>query len=120
MLNYVQNIFMRKSFLDSKLRKTPRPKIDLNHKIKKIWVRKSDLTCLASFICLRACATNSWYFDSDCSRHMTGDKSILVNYKSVSDGFVTFGDGVQGKILEKGTLNIEGLPKLKRLCMLKS
>ena len=117
MLNYFQIFFLRKSFLGSQPRKILRPKIDLNHKIRKIWARKYDLTCLASFTCLKACATNSWYFDSGCSRHMTGDKSILVNHKSVSDGLVTFGDSVQGKILGNETLNIEGFPKLKRLCM---
>ena len=46
---------------------------------------------------------------------MTGDKSILVNYKSVSDGLVTFGNSVQSKVLGKGTLNIEGFLKLKRV-----
>ena len=46
--------FIRKKFLGSQPRKTLRPKIDLNHKIRKVWVRKYDLTCLASFTCLRA------------------------------------------------------------------
>ena len=64
---------------------------------------------------LRACATNSWYFDSGCFRHMRGDKNILVNYKFVSDRLLTFTDGVKGRVLGNGTLNIEGFLRLKKV-----
>ena len=110
-----QKVFVRKSFLGSQPRKTPRLKIDLNKNFKKVWVSKSDLICLSLFTYLRACATNPWYFDSGCSRHMTDNKSILVNYKSMSDGLVTFSDGVQGKVFRNETLNIEGFPKFKKV-----
>ena len=53
-------------------RKTPRPKIELKNKQRKIWVKKSNINCFVSFTFLRTCATNSWYFDSGCSRHMIG------------------------------------------------
>ena len=46
---------------------------------------------------------------------MISDESILVNYMSVSNGLVTFGDGVQCKVMGKGTLNIDELPKLKKV-----
>ena len=115
MLNFLQNVYLKKSFIGAQPRKTPRPKIDLKRKIRKFWVKKFDLTCLASFTCLRACAANSQYLDSGRSRYMIGDKSILVNYKSVFDGLVTFRDGVQGKVLGKGTLSIDGFPKLKKV-----
>ena len=55
------------------------------------------------------CATNVWYFDSGCSRHITGDKDILVDYKSLSEGLVTFGDDVTARVLSKGTLNVENV-----------
>ena len=68
------------------------------------------MKCFISFTCLRTCATNSWYFDSGCSRHMTGDKDNLVDYKPLSEGLVTFGDGVTVKVLGRGTLNVDGFP----------
>ena len=53
----------------------------------------------------------------DVSRHMTCDKNILINFKTVNYGTVTFGDGVAGKVLGKRTLNLEGLPKLKNVML---
>ena len=73
---------------------TPRHKIDLKNDFKMKLVKKSELKCFAPYTCLKICATNSWYFDSGCSRHMTGDKNILVDYKHLSEGLVTFGDGI--------------------------
>jgi len=40
-----------------------------------------------------------WYLDSGCSRHMTGDKRKIKNPKRKDQGFVTYGDNNQGKIL---------------------
>ena len=34
-----------------------------------------------------------WYLDSDCSRHMTGDRSFFKVFESKEGGNVTFGDG---------------------------
>ena len=97
-------------------RKILRLKIDINNKPRKIWMKKSDLKCLTSFTCLKAYTTNSWYFDSGrCSRHMTGDRSLLVNYKRVFGGLVTFGDGIKRRVLGKETLNIRGFPKIKNM-----
>ena len=113
-MNFLENNYLRNLFMGSRPRKTRRPKIDLSNKIRKIWVKKFDLQCFASFICLRACATNSWYFNNKWSGHMTGDKSILVNYKHVSDGLVTFDDRVKGRVLVKRTLTIN-FPRLKKV-----
>ena len=55
------------------------------------------------------------YFDSGCSRHMTGERSFLTNFQSSTDGHVTFGDGAKGRVLGRGTLNVDGLPKLKNV-----
>ena len=46
---------------------------------------------------------------------MTRDKSILVDYKPLSKGLVTFGDGVTARILGRGTLNINGFPRFKKV-----
>ena len=33
-----------------------------------------------------------WYLDSDCSRHMIGDRSLFKVFESKKCGNVTFGD----------------------------
>ncbi|GAV83708.1 hypothetical protein CFOL_v3_27154 [Cephalotus follicularis] len=45
-----------------------------------------------------------WYLDSGCSKHMTGDKSVFVNYESKEGGVVTFGDNAKGKIMGFGSI----------------
>ncbi|XP_024019817.1 uncharacterized protein LOC112091153 [Morus notabilis] len=101
-------------------RKTPRRKIDGdNRSTRKVWVRKSDLRFYVAYTFLKASTTNSWYFDSGCSRHMTGERSLLKNFKSLTDGHVTFGDGVKGRVLGRGTLDVDGLPKLKNVLLVK-
>ncbi|GJX96554.1 ribonuclease H-like domain-containing protein [Tanacetum coccineum] len=45
------------------------------------------------------------YFDSGCSRHMTGNMSYLLDFKEFDGGYVTFGGGAKGgRITCKGTL----------------
>ena len=46
---------------------------------------------------------------------MAGDKFFLKDYKNIDVGHVTFGDGVKGRVLSKGTLDFEGLPRLKNV-----
>ena len=59
----------------SKPRTAPKIKIDLNDKpTKKLWIKKSDLFCHVAYTSMKAVTTNDWYFESACSRHMTGDK----------------------------------------------
>jgi hypothetical protein len=35
---------------------------------------------------------NLWYLDSDCSKHIEGDKCQFKKFKSLSGGSMTFGD----------------------------
>ena len=91
MMNFVENHYMIPF-----QRKTHRPKVELKNKPRKVWSKKSNVNCFVAFTCLRTCTTYSWYFDSGCSKHMTGNQNILTYYKSISSGRVTFGDGVQG------------------------
>ncbi|XP_060972614.1 uncharacterized protein LOC133038466 [Cannabis sativa] len=53
---------------------------------------------------VRIYGRTKWYLDSGCSRHMTGNKKLLVNYKEAKEGVVTFGDGNKGHIIGKGDL----------------
>ncbi|GKB47290.1 putative ribonuclease H-like domain-containing protein [Tanacetum coccineum] len=44
-------------------------------------------------------------FDSGCSRHMTGNKSYLIDYQDINEGFVAFaGSPKGGKITRKGKI----------------
>ncbi|GKE86386.1 hypothetical protein Tco_1560128, partial [Tanacetum coccineum] len=43
------------------------------------------------------------YWDSGCSRHMTGNISYLSEYEPYDGGYVSFGHG-GGKITSKGTI----------------
>ncbi|KAL4324324.1 hypothetical protein GQ457_11G019910 [Hibiscus cannabinus] len=49
-------------------------------------------------------SANSWYLDSGCSRHMIGDKSRFLEFKSKSGGVVTFGDNSKGNIEGIGSI----------------
>ncbi|KAM6577161.1 hypothetical protein CsatB_028998 [Cannabis sativa] len=53
-----------------------------------------------------------WYFDSGCSRHMTGNKKLLVNFKDEKGGSVTFWDGNKGQIAGRGDVNVNGAAQL--------
>lgn len=48
---------------------------------------------------------------------MTDDRSFLKDVKSCTEGHVTFGNGVKGKVLRKGMLDIECLPRLKNVLL---
>ena len=47
----------------------------------------------------------TWYLDSDCSRHMMGEKEAFVTLK-LKGGMVTFGDNGKGHIIEIGKIQI--------------
>ncbi|XP_073120049.1 uncharacterized protein [Henckelia pumila] len=54
----------------------------------------------------------NWYFDSGSSRHMTCLKDHLTDYIEQECGRVTYGGGAKGRIVGKGTLDVEGFTKL--------
>ena len=53
-----------------------------------------------------------WYLDCGCSRHMTGDWSLLKVFKSKKGGNVTFGDGSKSQIKGKGIISLLGQPDI--------
>ena len=104
-----------------KSRMTPRPKVETNdNKFKTTWIRKTNYKAYISFISLRFCATDFWYFDGGRFRHMTGDRGAFINYKKIDRENVTFADGVKGHALGKGKLNVEGSPKLDNVLHVKN
>jgi hypothetical protein len=50
-----------------------------------------------------------WYLDSGCSKHMTGDKTLLKEVQMGKGGRITYGDGIQSKVIGKGIIDIPGL-----------
>ncbi|GAA0186245.1 hypothetical protein LIER_33533 [Lithospermum erythrorhizon] len=81
------------------------------------WVRKQNVVTNVVFTSLKATVWTGCYFDSGCSRHMTGNKANLTSIKEVKTDFVTFGGGEKGKIIGKGSLNVEGLPNLEEVLL---
>ncbi|KAJ9567585.1 hypothetical protein OSB04_003551 [Centaurea solstitialis] len=55
-----------------------------------------------------------WYLDSGCSRHMTGSKSVLSNYREERGPAVTFGGNGKGQTRGYGTL-ANGVTTFKRV-----
>ena len=77
------------------------------------WVKKSENKCNVAFISLKASTKQSWYFDSRCSRHMTGERSFLEDVQPCDrTHHVTFRDGTSSNVLGKGNLCVSSLPKL--------
>lgn len=83
-----------------------------NPAAKKVWVPKFNVHCNVVHTSLKANTAGHWYFDSGCSRHMTGSKDNLTDYVEHCSERVTYGGGAKEKIIGKYTLDVEGLPKL--------
>jgi len=56
-------------------------------------------------VCLKGSEKQkSWYLDSGCSRHLTGDKSLFLTLTMKEGGTVGFGGNQTGKIIGSGTI----------------
>ncbi|XP_073138781.1 uncharacterized protein [Henckelia pumila] len=66
--------------------------------VKKVWVQKPDVRCFVIYTSLKA--------------NTAGLKDHLTDYIEQNGGRVTYGGGAKGRIVGKGTLNVEGFPKL--------
>jgi hypothetical protein len=76
---------------------------------KQVWVKKEDNMCLVAYTALKILDTCLWYLDSGCSKHMTGDKTLLKEVQMGKGGRITYGDGSQSKVIGKGIIHILGL-----------
>ena len=45
-----------------------------------------------------------WFLDSDCSRHMTGDKLNFLSLTAFDGGRMAFGNDKPGKIIDVGKI----------------
>jgi hypothetical protein len=86
---------------------------------KKEWKPKSEEIGLIAHTSLRVPSREDWYFDSGCSRHMTGVGKFLKDVKSYKTSFVTFGDGAKGEIVGIGNLINNDLPNLENVLLVK-
>ena len=50
---------------------------------------------------------NTWYVDSGCSNHMTGNKKLFVEFDDKFKSEVKLGDGKTHKISRKGVITID-------------
>lgn len=48
---------------------------------------------------------------------MIGNSKFLIDIKRGGSEVVTFGDGAQGNVIGKGTLNVPGIPNLKNVML---
>jgi hypothetical protein len=82
-----------------------------NHKktSKQVWVKKEDNLCLVSHTAMKILDTCLCYLDNGCSKHMTGDKTLLKEVQMGKGGRITYGDGSQSKVIGKGIIDIPGL-----------
>ena len=57
----------------------------------------------------------SWYIDSGCSKHMTGDASKFTHISPKNSGHVTYGDNNKGKILGVGKIGTNPFTSIKNV-----
>ncbi|XP_019172481.1 PREDICTED: uncharacterized protein LOC109167864 [Ipomoea nil] len=63
---------------------------------RQVWVRKSEVICYPTIVLTASMTEAKWYFDSGCSRHMTGNVKCLMAVQPNS-GSVTYGGGQKGR-----------------------
>ncbi|KAG7540628.1 Zinc finger CCHC-type [Arabidopsis thaliana x Arabidopsis arenosa] len=74
--------------------------------------KDEEFTAKVAYTSTDGTANNPWYFDSGCSRHMTGDSSVLPTFTEEASEKVTFGDGGKGRIRGKGNIECDDQPSL--------
>nr|XP_017227813.1 PREDICTED: uncharacterized protein LOC108203408 [Daucus carota subsp. sativus] len=89
--------------LNDKINILSKEKDDLARTIQK-FTKGNEL--LDKMVCL-VTKRDMWYLDSGCSRHMTGNKSLLKSIRKVTAGSVTFGDSSKGSIIGIGDIGNE-------------
>ncbi|XP_062075335.1 uncharacterized protein LOC133779378 [Humulus lupulus] len=118
--SYLRNLVGRQA-------NTTRPSLVEGKDSKEVWRPKltsssqeeKGVSVLVAHTSLFAFKDDQWYFDSGCSKHMTGNKQLLNNYKEGTEGMVTFGDGNKGAILGRGDLVLKNLPMVKDVLFVK-
>src|ERR1044072_9231966 len=84
---------------------------------RKKWRIKKKESAQIAHTSLRVSSKEDCYFDSGCSRHMTGMKSYLIGLKAYATSYVTFDDGAKGRIRGIGKLARTGSPTLDEVLL---
>ena len=61
----------------------------------------------------------SWYLDSGCSQHMTGERHMFQDLELKSGGVVGFGGDQKGKIIGYGTIGNDKLHSINNVLLVK-
>src|ERR1044072_1667467 len=59
----------------------------------------------------------SWYLDSGCSRHMTGERHMFQELELKPGGVVGFGGNQKGKIIGSGTIGYGKSSSIKKMLL---
>jgi len=62
----------------------------------------------------------SWYIDSGCSKHMTGDASKFTHISPKKSGHVTYGDNNKGRILGVGKIGTNSSTSIENVLLVDS
>jgi len=73
---------------------------------KKVWVPKTS--------------SWKWLLDSVCSRHMTGDTSLLSSITKINRGKVISGDNSKGKIIKVDNIGDKSSPSIEKVFLVNS
>ena len=73
------------------------------------------MKCFVVHTALRASESHSWYIDSGCSYHITGNKSLFTSFTEFDGGNVTFGDSNVAKVKDKGTIYAPDIHNLEEV-----
>ena len=71
----------------------------------KVWIKHNNNYECGISLQAQNHGSGKWYVDSDCSKHMTGDKDAFVNIEK-DKGSVLFGNNNSAKVLGKGTVKL--------------
>nr|GEX78054.1 ribonuclease H-like domain-containing protein [Tanacetum cinerariifolium] len=75
------------------------------HKVLDHVSRNNDASITLKILIMLMHKADLRVIDSRCSRHMTGNRSYLTDYKEINEGFVAFGgNSKEGKITGKGKI----------------
>jgi len=69
-------------------------------------------------ICMKDSLKKSWYINSGCSKHMTGDASKFTHISCKNSGHVTYGDNNKDKILGVGKIDMNPSTSIENVLLI--